>query len=49
MDVKPLSLIISYVSAASTLNIYSPATGEMWQRAAEKINQSITKAEVKPQ
>ena len=49
VDVKTLSTILGHVSSATTLNTYSHVTDEMRQRAAEKIDKGIDKAEVKPQ
>ena len=42
MDVKTLSTVIGHVSSATTLNTYSHVTDEMRQKAADKIDWSIT-------
>ncbi|MBD5118090.1 MAG: site-specific integrase, partial [Clostridiales bacterium] len=45
MDVKTLSTIIGYVSAKTTLNIYTHVTDTMRQTAAAKIDQGIGRRE----
>ena len=42
MDVKTLSTVIGHVSSATTLNVYAHVTDEMRQKAADKIDWSIT-------
>ena len=41
MDVKTLSAVISYVSAATTLDIYTHVTDQSRIRAAEKIDRGM--------
>ena len=41
MDVKTLSAVISYVSAATTLDIYTHVTDQSRIRAAEKIDRRM--------
>ena len=48
MDIKTLSTILGHVSSATTLNTYSHITDEMRQKAAEKIDMGIAKAESQP-
>ena len=41
MDVKTLSAIIGHVNSATTLNVYSHVTDQMWKQAAQKIDAGI--------
>ncbi len=45
MDVKTLSAITGYVSAKTTLNVYTHVTDSMQRTAAAKIDQGIGKCE----
>lgn len=45
MDIKTLAAIISHVSSATTLNVYTHVTDEMRQKAADRIDRGIAGVE----